>query len=98
MLKELELIVKHIKGNLKTAQDRQKRHANLKRTLNEFQVGEHVFIKVKPKKISFKLGRCATLAPKYYRPFKILSKVGLVMYQLALQPNLKNITSFMFLF
>ena len=33
LLKELELIVKQLQRNLKTAQDRQKSHADLKRTL-----------------------------------------------------------------
>ena len=32
LLKELELIVKQVQSNLKIAQDRQKIHANLKRT------------------------------------------------------------------
>ena len=32
LLKELELTVKHVQSNLKTAQDRQKSHAKLKRT------------------------------------------------------------------
>ena len=63
MLKELELIVKHVQKNLKTAQDRQRIHANLKRTPKEFQVGEHVFVNIKPRKSSFKLGSCAKLAP-----------------------------------
>ena len=45
LLKELELIVKQVQDNLKTAQDKQKSHADLKRTLKEFQVGEHVFLR-----------------------------------------------------
>ena len=80
MLKELELTVKHVQGNLKTAQDRKKSHADLKRTLNEFQVGEHVFVKVKPRKNSFKLGSCAKLAPRYCGPFEILARVVPVSY------------------
>ena len=52
-------------------------------------MSEHVFIKVKPKKSSFKLGNCAKLAPRYCGPFEILSRVGSVAYQLALPPNLK---------
>ena len=40
MLKELELTVKQVQGNLKTTQDRKKSHADLKRTPKEFQVGE----------------------------------------------------------
>ena len=57
--------MKQVQRNLKTAQDRQKSHANLKRTLKEFRVGEHVFVKVKPTKISFELGKCAKLTPRY---------------------------------
>ena len=52
-------------------------------------MGEHVFIKVRPKKSSLKLGSCAKLAPRYCGPFEILSRMGQVAYQLALLPNLK---------
>ena len=81
--------MKQVQGNLKTAQDRQKRSVDLKRTPKEFQFGEHVFVKVKPRKRSCKLGICAKLAPRYCVPFEILARVGLVAYQLALPPNLK---------
>ena len=50
LLKEMEEIVKQVQGNLKEARDRQKSQADLKRTPKEFQVGEHVFIKVRPKR------------------------------------------------
>ena len=36
LLKEMELIVKQVQGNLKVAQDRQKSQADLKRTQKEF--------------------------------------------------------------
>ena len=89
LLKEMELIVKQVQGNLKVAQDKQKSQADLKRTQKEFQVGEHVFIKVRPNKSSLKLGSSAKLAPRYCGPFQILSKMGHVAYQLDLPPNLK---------
>ena len=63
LLKEMELIVKQVQGNLKIAQDRQKIQENLKRTPKQFQVGEHVFIKVRPKKSSLRLGSYAKIAP-----------------------------------
>ena len=65
MLKALELTMKQVQGNLKTAQDKNKSHVDLKRTPKEFQFGEHVFVKVKPRKSSFKLGSCAKLAIRY---------------------------------
>ena len=89
MLKELEQRGKQVQGNLKTTQDGKTIHVDLKKTLMEFQVGEHVFVKVKHRNSSFKLGSCAKLAPRYCRPFEILARVGPMEYQLALLPNLK---------
>ena len=51
LLKEMELIVKHVQGNLKVAQDRYKSQEDLKWTKKEFQVGKLVFIKVKPERV-----------------------------------------------
>ena len=65
LLKELELTVKHVQSNLKTTQDKQKSHDDLKRNPKEFQVGEHVFVKVKSRKRSFKSSSCAKLEPWY---------------------------------
>ena len=61
---------------MKVAQDRQKIQADLKQTQKEFQVGEHVFIKVRPKKSSMRLGSCAKLVARYCVPFEILSRIG----------------------
>ena len=55
LLKEMELIVKQVQGNLKIVQDQEKSQAELKWTPKEFQVGEHVFIKMRPKKSSLKV-------------------------------------------
>ena len=52
-------------------------------------MGEHVFIKVRPKKSSLKLGSCAKLAPRYCGPFEILSRMGQVGYKLGLPAILK---------
>ena len=78
-----------MQGNLKVVQDRKKSQAYLKRSQKEFQVGEHVFKKVRPKNSSLKLGSCAKLESRYCGPFEILSRMGRVAYQLALLPNLR---------
>jgi len=81
--------VKQVQCNLKIAQDRQKSNADRNKTLREFVTGDHVFVKVKPRKSSFKLGSCARLEPRYCGPFEFLARVGPVAYQLALPPNLR---------
>ena len=62
LLKEMEQIVKQVQENLKVAQDRQKSQADLKRTPKEFQVGENVFIKVRPKKSSLRFGELCKIS------------------------------------
>ena len=66
LLQDMELTLKQIQENLKVSQDRKKSYADLKRNHREFQVGEHVYIKVNPKKISLRLGMYSKLEPRYF--------------------------------
>jgi hypothetical protein len=65
LLKDMEDQMVRIKQNLKAAQDRQKSYADKNRTTREFKVGEHVLLKVNPKKSSLKLGSCTKLAARF---------------------------------
>jgi hypothetical protein len=56
----------------------------MNKTTREFKVGEHVLLKVKPKKNSLKLGGCTMLAMRLCGPFQILDRIGPVAYILAL--------------
>eukprot|EP00253_Pinus_taeda_P013796 PITA_13796 len=84
MLKEMEDMVKRVRVNLKAAQDRQKKFADRKRRFKEFQVGDHVYIRIQAKRSTLQWSGCAKLAPRYCGPFEILARVGPVAYQLAL--------------
>jgi hypothetical protein len=98
MLQEMENMVKKVQQNLKEAQNKQKSYVDQKRRHLEFQVGDHVYLKVKARKRSLKLGNYAKLAPRFCGPFKILTRIGPVAYQLALLANLRIHNVFQFLF
>ena len=56
----------------------------------EFIVGDHVYLRVRPRKSSLKLRSCAKLSPRYCRPFEVLERIGLVAYRLALPARTKH--------
>jgi hypothetical protein len=85
----MENMVRTVQQNLKEAQDRQKSYVDKKRRHLEFQVGDHVYLKVKARKSSLKLGNCAKLAPRFCGPFEILARIRPIAYQLALPINLR---------
>jgi hypothetical protein len=63
LLKEMEHVMVKIRQNLKVSQDKKKSYDDSKRTHRDFKIGDHVYIQVKPKIISHRMGACAKLAP-----------------------------------
>ena len=61
LLKEMEKEVVKIRKNLKVAQDRQKSYADKHRVNREFSVGDHVYLRVRARKSSLKLGHLKCL-------------------------------------
>ena len=54
-------------------------------------MGDHVFLKVMPKRGVFRFGKRGKLAPRYIEPFEILGRVGTISYRLALSPSLLGV-------
>ncbi|GKF69300.1 putative reverse transcriptase domain-containing protein, partial [Tanacetum coccineum] len=75
----------------KSAQDRQKSYADLKRKPMKFEVGNRVMLKVSPWKGVVQFGKRGKLNPRYVRPFKVLAKVGKVAYRLELPQELSRV-------
>ena len=75
-LEEMDKQVQVIRQSLKRASYRQKSYANLHRSSCTFQIGDKVFLRVKPKRSSFKMGKCRKLSFRYCGPFEVLRRMG----------------------
>ena len=90
----VQLIVEKIaliKERLKTTQKRHKSYADNRRRDLEFEVGDHVFLKVSPMKSVMRFGRKGKLNPRFVGSFEILERVGTLAYKVALPPSLSKI-------
>jgi hypothetical protein len=88
MIQKMEEKMIKIRHNLKASQDRKKSCTDKGRLHREFKVVVHVFLKVKSRHSSLKLGNCFKLAARYCGPFEILDRIGHVTYMLALSASL----------
>ena len=73
------------------AQSWQKSYADVRRRPLKFKVGDHVFLKVMPKRGVVKFGKCGKLSPRFIGLFKILERVSTVAYRLALPPSISDV-------
>jgi hypothetical protein len=76
---------------LKAVKSRQEDYANKRRRPLEFEVGDHVYLRVLPMKGVKRFGVKGKLAPRYIRPFPIHKKCGIVAYKLDLPPSLAGV-------
>ena len=70
------------------AQSRQKSYADVRHRPLEFEVGDHGFLKVMPKKGVVRFGKRGKLLPRFIGPFEVFERIGTVEYQLALPPSM----------
>lgn len=65
MLAKMQQEMQVINRNLKEAQDRHKSYIDQHRAFKGFHVREHVYLHIKPKRSSLRIGSCANFAPRY---------------------------------
>ena len=56
-----------------------------------FEVGDHVSLKVNPKRGVVRFGKREKLPPRFIGPFEILEIMGSVAYRLALPPSMSSV-------
>jgi hypothetical protein len=77
-----------IRQRLKEARDRQKSYADAQRTDRSYEVGDQIFIHIRPNKSTIWFGKGKNLSPRFIGPFKIQEKIGLITCRLVLPPHL----------
>jgi hypothetical protein len=91
IIDEAEATVRRIQDNLRAVKSSQESYANKRRRPLEFEVRDHVYLKVSPMKDVKRFGIKGKLAPRYIGPFPILEKCGTVAYKLELPPSLAGV-------
>ena len=80
-----------IKERLKTTQNTQKGYVDNRNQDLEFEVGDHVFLKVSPMKYVIRFKRNEKLNHRIMGPFEILKRVGTLAYKVVLPLSLSKI-------
>jgi hypothetical protein len=75
-IQEMEEQMQSIRQRIKEAQDRQKSYADAHRVDRSYEVGDRVFLRVKPHKSSIKFGKGAKLSPGFVGPFELWRERG----------------------
>ena len=57
----------------------------------EFEVGDHIFLKVMPKRGVVRFGKRGKLSSRFIGPFEILERIDTVKYWLALLPSMTGV-------
>lgn len=90
MLAEKQSQWTRLKELLECAQAKMKAYADAKRSERQFQKGDWVYLKLQPyRQVTVAIRKSLKLAAKFYGPYEIVDKIGLVAYKLALPETSK---------
>ena len=80
-----------VRQRLLMAQSRQKSYVDVRCRPLEFEVGDHVLLKVMPKRGVVRFSKRGKLSPRFIGPFMIFERVGTVAYRLDLPPSMSGV-------
>jgi hypothetical protein len=82
-IEENQNILKEIKDHLQRVQNHKKVQADKHRVKHTFEVGDLVYLKLQPYKQAY-INRSGTdnLQPRFFGPYRVKIKVGVVAYEL----------------
>ena len=87
-LKERDVVLGALREHLRVAQDKMNKYADAKRREVHYQVGDLVLPKIRPyQQMSLRRKRNEKLSPKFFRPYRVIAKIGPVAYKLELPEN-----------
>jgi hypothetical protein len=91
LVDEAEATVHRIQNILKVMKSCQESYANKSCRPLQFEVPDHVYLKVSPMKGVKRFGMKGKLSPRYIGPFPILLRCETVAYKLELPPSLAGV-------
>jgi len=83
--------VKAIQERMKAIQSREKFYADKRRRPLEFEIRDHMFLRVTPTADIGRAIKSRKLTLRFVGPYQILRRIGMTAYEIAFPPHLVNL-------
>ncbi|XP_057831009.1 uncharacterized protein LOC131041810 [Cryptomeria japonica] len=90
MVQQCQDILRALKNNLQIAQNQQKLYVDQQRIERTFEIGDMVYLRLQPfRQSTLKKSGAEKLKPRFYGSFKVIRRVGVVVYESKLPTSSK---------